>query len=313
MDGSIVIGIELEESGFIAALSRLRQAASQNAISALGSLNQALGSVTTALNQGAAAGNTWGNRLTGIFTQVRTSALTLAPSLQTAGATAGNRFVAGLQTADTAGAGRTLAQNAVNGFSSGNFLASGATAANLILQGLMSGAGNFTAGASSLAALIRSAFSGGWYSVGYNISSGIASGVRGGSSLITSAAISAAQAALAAAKRSLGVASPSKVFREEVGAMIPAGIAQGVEQGTDTALRSVRNQSRVLLEAARQDVVPVLPTLGRGSGEMGAGTSAVSGGAPVQLRLEAPLYLDGRELARATARYTGQQLLWEAM
>ena len=33
----------------------------------------------------------------------------------------------------------------------------------------------------------------------------------------------------------------------------------------------------------------------------------------VRIRLEAPLYVDGRELARATARYTGQQLAWEAM
>jgi hypothetical protein len=33
----------------------------------------------------------------------------------------------------------------------------------------------------------------------------------------------------------------------------------------------------------------------------------------MRIRLEAPLYVDGRELARATAKYTGQQLIWEAM
>ncbi len=308
MDGSIVIGIELEESGFVSALNALRQSAGQTAIKALGSLTQSIAGVSAALDRGASAGSAWGGQLTGVFQQVRAGAAALSPSMQAAGTDAGQRFLAGLRSADSQGAGMALAQGSILGFSSGNFIGTGAQASAGILQGLMSGAGSLTAGAAGLAALIRSAFSGGWYSVGYNISAGIASGVRGGSSLISSAAVSAAQSALAAAKRSLGVQSPSRVFREEVGRMIPAGIAEGIAQNQGTAARAVQQQSELLVREARRDVIPALPRMGGGQ------QAAVQGdGTPVQIHLEAPLYLDGRELARATAKYTGAQLLWEAM
>lgn len=67
-----------------------------------------------------------------------------------------------------------------------------------------------------------------WGSIGSNIISGIAAGIRNGVGTIISAAQSAAQAALNAAKSFLGIASPSKKFRDEVGKMLTKGMAKGM-------------------------------------------------------------------------------------
>jgi len=71
-----------------------------------------------------------------------------------------------------------------------------------------------------------------WGEIGSNIISGIANGISSGASAIISAARSAAQAALNAAKRFLGIASPSKVMRDQVGKFIPEGMAIGIEANT---------------------------------------------------------------------------------
>lgn len=68
-----------------------------------------------------------------------------------------------------------------------------------------------------------------WLSIGSNIISGIGNGIRNGVGAIADAARSAAASALDAAKRFLGISSPSKRFRDEVGAMMMAGAGIGIE------------------------------------------------------------------------------------
>ena len=310
MDGSIVISLDLEDSAFQAKLSALRQTAGETAAKALGAMNAALGQTAQGFMRSATAAQTWSSQLTALFQRTRSGAQRLLPQLAAAGAAAGNRFVTGLRTADTYGAGRTLAAGAISGFSAGNYQGAGLTAAYRLAQGFSAGSGALQSAAQTRAAYVRGAFSGGWYSLGYQISAGIAQGVQGGSSLITSAAISAAQSALAAAKRSLGVRSPSRVFRDQVGYQISAGIAQGVEEGTPQVQEALRRQSQTLVVTARRDIRPSLPGASAQGGRKSA-AAALSPAAPVELRVETPLYLDGRELARATAKYTGAQLRWE--
>lgn len=309
MDGSIVIGVELEDSAFTAALNRLRQTAGQTATAAMNVLSRSISQVTSAFRESAAAGSNWSSRLTGLFRQVITGATAVTPALETQGRLAGTRYLAALSAGDYSGTGRRLAQGVLQGLGSGNYTAAGAEAASKILGGFASGRGNLVAAAQAQASGIRGAFSGGWYSVGYNISAGIASGVRSGSYLISQAAMAAARSALAAAKQTLGVQSPSRVFREQVGRMIPAGIAQGVAAGQPEVEAAVRRQSETLVKAARQDVTPALSRLT--TGPQSAAPASVRG--DIRLTVESPLVLDGRELARATAKYTGQQLMWEAM
>lgn len=67
-----------------------------------------------------------------------------------------------------------------------------------------------------------------WGSVGWEIVSGIGNGIANAVPNLLSAVGNAASSALGKAKSVLGIASPSRVFANEVGRYIPEGIAEGV-------------------------------------------------------------------------------------
>lgn len=81
-----------------------------------------------------------------------------------------------------------------------------------------------------------------WYSVGSNICSGIASGINAGWSWLTSRVSRLASSLLSAAKRALGIRSPSRVFRDEVGQYVSLGMAEGI---TDTEANVIKAVSDV--------------------------------------------------------------------
>ena len=83
----------------------------------------------------------------------------------------------------------------------------------------------------SMVSQIKNAFTSvNWGSVGMNIIKGIASGLTGAASAIVEAAKSAANKALEAAKSALGIHSPSRVFRDQVGKMMALGMGIGFEK-----------------------------------------------------------------------------------
>lgn len=87
-----------------------------------------------------------------------------------------------------------------------------------------------------------------WLSIGSNIIQGIANGIASGVGVIIDAAKSAASAALNAAKEFLGIASPSKVMRDQVGKWIPLGIAEGISRNL-APLRSAMQQATDMVAA----------------------------------------------------------------
>lgn len=87
-----------------------------------------------------------------------------------------------------------------------------------------------------------------WSSVGSNIVKGIVSGLSAGLSSIVSKAKELAKSALNAAKSALGIHSPSRVFRDEVGEMISIGMAEGIEDKAKIAVDSVKNMSNSLIK-----------------------------------------------------------------
>ena len=93
-----------------------------------------------------------------------------------------------------------------------------------------------------------------WGEIGSNIISGIARGISNGASAIVSAARSAAQAALNAAKRFLGIASPSKVMRDQVGKFIPEGMAVGIEANTKPLQDAMHGLSDLTTSTAQEDI-----------------------------------------------------------
>ena len=89
-------------------------------------------------------------------------------------------------------------------------------------------------------------------SVGSSIASGIAQGIANGASAIVSAAKSAAQSALDAAKAALGIASPSKVFADQVGFNISSGIAAGIARGVPDITGAIGGATGAAVGAVNQ-------------------------------------------------------------
>lgn len=90
---------------------------------------------------------------------------------------------------------------------------------------------------------IKDAFSGAgsWLlSAGGNIIRGLVNGIKNAIGEAVNAAKSAASSVVNAAKSALGIHSPSRVFRDEVGKMIPAGLGKGVEANMNLAVNPIQ-------------------------------------------------------------------------
>lgn len=111
------------------------------------------------------------------------------------------------------------------------------TGANII-KGLGSGIkslfGSIGSTVKSLITKIKNPFNIDWASIGRNIVNGIASGIRNFAGSIVRAAKSAAKKALNAAKSFLGIHSPSRVFRDQVGKYMALGMGEGFEDNVPT-------------------------------------------------------------------------------
>lgn len=106
-------------------------------------------------------------------------------------------------------------------------------------------------------------------SVGKAIVDGIAAGISAGASAIANAAKAAAQAALDAAKKLLGIKSPSQLFADVIGQNISLGMAQGILAAAAAPLAAVSSVAGSTLGAAMATV----------SGPSAAATYASYGGA----------------------------------
>lgn len=100
-----------------------------------------------------------------------------------------------------------------------------------LASGLVSAIPQLVGKIPSIISSIRNAFASvNWGSVGMNIIRGIASGVASAAGELVNAAVNAAKNALDWVKSKLGIHSPSRVFRDQVGVMIGRGAALGVER-----------------------------------------------------------------------------------
>lgn len=140
-----------------------------------------------------------------------------------------------------------------------------------------------------------------WKSVGTNIINGIIQGIQNGVSNLINSAVNAASRAFNSVKRFLGINSPSKKF-SWIGEMSGEGFEEGFSRSMQTASKGAENIMADTVDsvAAAGDTAMNLSKTINFSGRFGNET-----------RIEVPLYLDGREVARASAWYMGEQLSWE--
>ena len=84
---------------------------------------------------------------------------------------------------------------------------------------------------------------------------GLALGIRTGKADVVREMRSAARAAVNAAKGELKISSPSRVFRDEVGAMTMKGLGEGITQEAKGQARIMRNAARYLTSEAKEGSV----------------------------------------------------------
>lgn len=115
---------------------------------------------------------------------------------------------------------------------------------------------------------IKSAFTSiNWGDVGSNIIKGIANGLKGAASAIVEAAKSAAKSALDAAKDFLGIHSPSRVFRDEVGKMMALGMGIGFDK--NVPIKSMNASLKTAIGSLKDNAATVLSGGGLNSGGVG--------------------------------------------
>lgn len=159
-----------------------------------------------------------------------------------------------------------------------------------------------------ISALIKAIFETDWLQVGKDIINGLINGIGAMAGALWEAAKNIARSALDAIKGFFGISSPSKVMRDQVGKQIDAGIGVGLKEGIPEIDKGASIVSRRLLGSFSADVDYNLPDLRETAKSLSASISSTSVGSA---RIEVPVSIDGREVARATAWYMGEQLAWE--
>ena len=188
-----------------------------------------------------------------------------------------NQLISGLP--QILSTGKTILQNVVQGISSvlPSMLDSAGQAIGMLLKGivqnlpniikagfdlvvsLITGLGNaapnLLSGARSLLQNVVSAAKGiSWGQVGRDIVSGLINGIGAMGSALWNAARNLARQALNAIKGALGIRSPSKVMRDEVGKWIPSGVAVGIQANTKPLTDAMHNLSSIPMDTMQTDL-----------------------------------------------------------
>lgn len=127
------------------------------------------------------------------------------------------------------------AWNSVKGFVS--------NAWNGITNAVRNGVNSVGNAVSDVKGKITGAFSGAgsWLvNAGRNILQGLTNGIKGAIGAVLNTISGVAQKVVDTVKHVLGIHSPSRVFRDEVGKMIPAGLGKGVEANMNLAVNPIQ-------------------------------------------------------------------------
>lgn len=148
--------------------------------------------------------------------------------------------------------------------------------------------------------------------IGKNIVQGIANGIKNGAAAAVNAVADLAKRVLDKAKSALGIHSPSRVMRDEVGAMLPPGVGQGVSKAMPALEQSVQANLTALSARLRDAVQAETLTV---SAQLSGCSPSMLGDQTHGRNLEAPegliRQIVGEELSIAVGgmQYTLNELL----
>lgn len=138
----------------------------------------------------------------------------------------------------------------------------GKNAVSKLANAIASGISNIVGKAKNIVSGIKNAFTSfSWGSIGSNIIKGIANGIAGAVGGLVNAAINAAKSAFNAAKKALGIHSPSRLFRDKIGKMMALGMGIGFEKNIPINSMDKQLSSVVLkLRKGTGDVLSNVPS-----------------------------------------------------
>lgn len=148
-----------------------------------------------------------------------------------------------------------IAKSAFNNFKGIDWKSLGSGLINKISSGISSLVSEIPNALKNIATNCMKAFQNtDWWNVGKNIISGVSSGVSGAAGNLVDAAVNAAKNAIDTVKRWLGIHSPSKRARDEIGVNMIAGIGEGVEKETPSLEDTSENSARSAVKAMKNGV-----------------------------------------------------------
>ncbi|MHA9740271.1 phage tail tape measure protein [Robinsoniella peoriensis] len=179
---------------------------------------------------------------------------------QQSGKTSAHKYAESMQaqSGTVKNAGSNVAKSGLEGINSHQmeFQNTGTAAMQSMANGVSGGiylvqskAGQAASDANNSAALYYNAFS----NTGGNLVLGLANGFIANAPAVEAAARAAVAKAVAGAKDEGKVASPSKVFRNEVGIFLPKGMELGIRDGIPAVARSARDMAREAIAASRKE------------------------------------------------------------
>ena len=137
------------------------------------------------------------------------------------------------------------------------FIAAGAELIAQLAVGLIAAIPDLIAAIPEIFDRMRAAFAQyDWGEIGMNIVRGLINGLASAASGLWQSINNMAESAWQRAKNALGISSPSKVFADEVGKWIPAGMAEGI----DDNLAPVDKASQLMAETSLGNIQPVRGT-----------------------------------------------------
>lgn len=146
-----------------------------------------------------------------------------------------------------------------------------------------------------------------WLEIGGNIIRGIISGITHSIGDLARTAADAAKGALNAAKHALGIHSPSRKARDEVGKPFAQGMAVGVEDSAEEAAQAASESAEDMVLAARRAVADNQSHTAETVTSTGTGAQAAFN-ASWHGESTTIIEMDSREVARAIAPYIDEQL-----
>ena len=150
----------------------------------------------------------------------------------------------------------TAAVNAVTSLPS-KLLSLGKNAITGLGNALQSGAATVRSKATSIITSITSTLSslpGKLKQIGKDVINGLINGIQAMVGKLYDSIRNAMSGLVDKAKKALGIASPSRVFRDVVGKMIPAGIADGIVKNTKAATKSMVKSTKDIVSAANAEL-----------------------------------------------------------